>query len=1058
MPRKKTQARRQRAAGASAFGRALLHQRLMAHQLQQESYFAAVKAEHREDPHLLPSLSSFASSPSASSAPSASFASHEGRGIAVSGSSTRHHLLDFLSGRNMDAAFLEKQKRSHNLQSLTQQSELDFYLSTVLASQDQFLINKGEARVWLKNEEESACFTAQPVYKATGRTGEAGAENEEEVPIPRRPFRFPVVWFESEDAGGRRREEGEDGERGEDWRVRRSELRKRDKMKRKNRQRVAVLLKGKMEEATIHNVEFVSAHRREQQIKWSKKKQREEERRKGKNKSRQAKPGARGPLADSSEGDEEEEEDEEGEEEEENEEQEEEDGEEGEEEEEEDGGEEEEEEEDEDDEEEEEVEEEEEGSRLSVPSSSSRKKWGEPGVTDSVPSVSALPRTAAELDALERDAFLRWRREVAFLEEKRGFSLSPFERNLDVWRQLWRVVEKSHLLLQIVDGRDIRFFRSRDLEKFVKEVDQRKEVVLVVNKADLIPPSVRRKWAEALKKENVEHVFFSALKELTDQAREREEERRAKTNENPEEGDEEEGEEEKEDEEAMGLEGELGNKEAAGTGAFLGCWLDDDVSSSLAASPSLSPPVLNTQDLLSLLSLRRERFLASFEAQKQREKAQHATAAGGEARPGAEAERDGATDEKAPHAPPPFIIGLIGFPNVGKSSVINALLGSKKVSVSRQPGKTRHLQTLLVGDTGLTLCDCPGLVFPRRVATKHHLVVNGVLPLDHMRGEFVPSIQLLCDRIPHQLLRRYALPAPDATSSLSSRSPKNRSAQTDRRPRASRGQEPRAEHRSGVSEASRLHAPNFLESLAQKRKFTAGGKGGQWDLYRVAKMVLKDYASGRVTACRGPDGCYYDGEEERREKEQRAVCVGEGRPSDGEAAQGDGGEKGANGRTRVIEEGRQKPRGGREGPADGSLAACAERGKEDEKREMEGESEAEDLPLGTSLDRDARNCVERTSTQRSVGAETGKVNRAFWSGTALTQARASVGQDLDPRLLQDLLDVTADEDFAQIVGTETSVLSLGENPHRGNEGKNGMTKRKMRHLQKQVLKGRAPVS
>lgn len=37
-------------------------------------------------------------------------------------------------------------------------------------------------------------------------------------------------------------------------------------------------------------------------------------------------------------------------------------------------------------------------------------------------------------------------------------------------------------------------------------------------------------------------------------------------------------------------------------------------------------------------------------------------------------------------------IGLVGYPNVGKSSTINSILQDKKVSVSATPGKTKHFQ------------------------------------------------------------------------------------------------------------------------------------------------------------------------------------------------------------------------------------------------------------------------------------------------------------------------------------------------------------------------------
>ena len=52
------------------------------------------------------------------------------------------------------------------------------------------------------------------------------------------------------------------------------------------------------------------------------------------------------------------------------------------------------------------------------------------------------------MDAQERALFLSWRRELARLEESEGLVLTPFERNLEVWRQLWRVLERSHIVVQ----------------------------------------------------------------------------------------------------------------------------------------------------------------------------------------------------------------------------------------------------------------------------------------------------------------------------------------------------------------------------------------------------------------------------------------------------------------------------------------------------------------------------------------------------------------------------------------------------------------------------------
>ncbi|OSX67289.1 hypothetical protein POSPLADRAFT_1176061 [Postia placenta MAD-698-R-SB12] len=64
---------------------------------------------------------------------------------------------------------------------------------------------------------------------------------------------------------------------------------------------------------------------------------------------------------------------------------------------------------------------------------------------------------------------------------------------------------------------------------------------------------------------------------------------------------------------------------------------------------------------------------------------------------------------------PEFLtIGLIGQPNVGKSSLLNALFGTHKVKASKTPGKTKHFQTLF-WTPEVRLVDCPGLVMPNFV-------------------------------------------------------------------------------------------------------------------------------------------------------------------------------------------------------------------------------------------------------------------------------------------------------------------------------------------------------
>ena len=141
--------------------------------------------------------------------------------------------------------------------------------------------------------------------------------------------------------------------------------------------------------------------------------------------------------------------------------------------------------------------------RLSVPR---RPKWDE-------------NTTPQELDVLERQSFLNWRRGLAELQENHDLLMTPFERNLEVWRQLWRVIERSDLVVQIVDARNPLMFRSEDLETYVKEVDQKKENLLLVNKADMMTTKQRKEWANYFKEKKIAYRFFSAslAKQLNDE-------------------------------------------------------------------------------------------------------------------------------------------------------------------------------------------------------------------------------------------------------------------------------------------------------------------------------------------------------------------------------------------------------------------------------------------------------------------------------------------------------------------------------------------------------------
>lgn len=89
-------------------------------------------------------------------------------------------------------------------------------------------------------------------------------------------------------------------------------------------------------------------------------------------------------------------------------------------------------------------------------------------------------------------------------------------------------------------------------------------------------------------------------------------------------------------------------------------------------------------------------------------------------------------------------VGCVGYPNVGKSSLMNALMGRKVVSVSKTPGHTKHFQTIFL-TKNVRLCDCPGLVFPSSVPRKLQVLI-GSYPIAQLREPFA-SIRYLAERI-----------------------------------------------------------------------------------------------------------------------------------------------------------------------------------------------------------------------------------------------------------------------------------------------------------------------
>ncbi|EME27345.1 GTP-binding protein [Galdieria sulphuraria] len=328
--------------------------------------------------------------------------------------------------------------------------------------------------------------------------------------------------------------------------------------------------------------------------------------------------------------------------------------------------------------------------------------------------------TPAELTSLEKQSFLEWRRQLAKVEESGQHRITPYEKNLEVWRQLWRVVENSDLVMQIVDARNPLLYFSKDLENYVHEVSSYKHTALILNKADLLTTEMKLKWSEYLERLNMPFVFFSA----------------------------------KYSSEENGFENDL---------------VKNDYKYN----------TMSSQGLVDFMkSFRSSSCVSSHETSHEK----------------------------------PFVVGLVGYPNVGKSSTINSLLKAKRTAVSSTPGKTKHFQTLFL-EKDLLLCDCPGLVFPNFTSSKEELICNGILPIDQIRDP-IPPMEFVCRRIPGDDFRRlYGITL---------------------------------QH----GEENHLNARILLERYATLRGFMT--KHGNPDIQRSARIILKDYVNARMVYCEPP--------------------------------------------------------------------------------------------------------------------------------------------------------------------------------------------------------------
>eukprot|EP00127_Corallochytrium_limacisporum_P000977 Clim_evm61s33 gene=Clim_evmTU61s33 len=187
-------------------------------------------------------------------------------------------------------------------------------------------------------------------------------------------------------------------------------------------------------------------------------------------------------------------------------------------------------------------------------------------------------------------------------------------------------------------------------------------------------------------------------------------------------------------------------------------------------------------------------------------------------------------------------VGVIGYPNVGKSSLINSLKRSKAVSVGATPGVTKQAQEIFL-DKHIKLYDSPGVVFSSnstrggRYTTDADILLRNAVKIEQIEDP-IPAVEVIlsrCNRM--NIMERYNIP----------------------------------EYRD---------AHSFLALIARKRGKLR--KGGVPDIVAAGKLILQDWNAGRIRFYTVPP------EEDEETQEEQAQLLREAQAQETAVAQDKG--------------------------------------------------------------------------------------------------------------------------------------------------------------------------
>jgi len=438
--------------------------------------------------------------------------------------------------------------------------------------------------------------------------------------------------------------------------------------------------------------------------------------------------------------------------------------------------------------------------------------------------------TPTELEEREKKVYAEWMAGLEEIEKSRPGCLNWFECNLETWRQLWRVCERSDIILYVADSRNPLFHFSRAICDYVTK-DLRKPLLMVFSKTDLSDPITLDKWEKYIK-ENLaveEIVRFSSFQGFH----------------SPEEKD-------------TAFEAKKKKKSHDELGAERLLLGDELRKQAKRKANKYSSPVGRDHMLEVIREVAKKYYgerLERLEARlyaPENDLVEHEIDVDNLPPDSDDSDSDsdefnsGDEDEDGARKKPvksrskkekiqrkrqerkekrkettiathrdTIVVGAVGNPNAGKSALINGLALRKIVSVSRTPGHTKIFQTYNLAHD-IILCDCPGMVFPALDRPRYMQSLSGLTPLANLRDPFTP-LRYVAEHIAlEDLYKLY------------------------------KARHVLAEEQSIKNDDDRIWSPLLIaESLAIKRGYRTG-RVGRPDAHRAARDILFDVVDGVV--------------------------------------------------------------------------------------------------------------------------------------------------------------------------------------------------------------------